>query len=457
MNARTTIAVWAGLLAAAAATAWWFAAQPEPALQFRTARLERGDITATVSASGTITPVATVQVGSQVSGQIREVLADFNSPVKAGQVIARIDPETFEYRVSQAQADLEAARAQVFVQRSQVSARRAEGSRAQVNLDESRRDAQRKEELLARSFIAQAERDRAVALVRVQEEELKTAQAALEVAQAQVSNSEAVVRQREAALSAAKVDVARSLIRSPVDGVVIKRSVEAGQTVAASLTAPELFIIARNLRDMQVDTSVDETDIGRIRVGQPASFAVDAYPGRSFEGRVAQLRMAALNVQNVITYTVVVRFSNADGKLLPGMTANVRIVSETRKGVLKAPNAALRARVPAHALQAAAATAGAVSTSGSAAGTAAAPGSAPNSASPAPNPMDDPAPPVAAGSGLGRVYVLQDGKPRAVDVRTGISDGAWTEVSAGELAEGNELVIGTITPADGRSGALRLL
>ena len=195
------------------------------------------------------------------------------------------------------------------------------------------------------SGYSQAERDKALSLVRAQEQELAAAEAGVGVALAQVRNSEALVSQREAALAASRVDLARTTIRSPVDGVVIKRSVDAGQTVAASLQAPELFVIARNLSDMQVDTSIDETDIGRIRTGQQASFTVDAYPGRRFEGQVSQVRMAATNVQNVITYNVIVRFSNAEGLLLPGMTASVKVVTDTRDEVLKVPNAALRLRI----------------------------------------------------------------------------------------------------------------
>lgn len=438
MKPKTAIGL-ACLLAAVAALAWWwFGRDTDSGPQYRTARLERGALTAVVSASGTINPVASVQVGSQVSGQLREVLVDFNAEVKAGQVIARIAPETFEHRVGQAQADLEAARAQVHVQVSQVAARRADVTRIEVNLAESRRDLQRKEELVERKFIAVAERDRAMALVRAQEQELNTAKATLDVASAQVRNSEAVVRQREAALRAAQVDLDRAVIRSPVDGVVIKRSVDAGQTVAASLQAPELFVIARNLRDMQVDASIDETDIGRIRVGQKATFTVDAHPGRRFEGTVSQLRMAATNVQNVITYNVIVTFSNPEGLLMPGMTANVRVATESRDDVLKVPNAALRLRIAG--LTDAAEPA--VAPAGVAANAAAAPAGRRD----------------GGGAGrAGRLWLLENGRPRMVEVRTGLSDGLSTEVSAPGLQQGAEVIVGAAPASAGRrSTVLRL-
>ena len=333
------------LAAAAAGGKYWYDQRASAAApSFKTAKLIRGSLTAAVSASGTINPVASVSIGSQVSGQLKEVLVDFNSEVKAEQVIARIDPETFSYRVRQARADLDAARAQVLVQEAQVSARRADVTRAEVNLAEAERDLNRKQQLVEKNFISPAERDKANSVMRASQEDLKSAKATLAVALATVKNNDAVVKQREAAQANAQVDLDRTVIRSPVDGVVIKRSIEPGQTVAASLQSPELFVIAKNLRDMQVDTSIDESDIGRIRPEQKASFTVDAFPGRSFEGVVAQIRKSAQNVANVVTYTVVVTFQNSDGVLLPGMTANVRIVTDNRPDVLQIANAALRFR-----------------------------------------------------------------------------------------------------------------
>jgi HlyD family secretion protein len=314
--------------------------------QLRTAKVERGTLTAAVAASGTLAATVQVQVSSQVSGQIRDVLADFNAEVTKGQVLARIDPETFEYRVRQAEADVDSARAQVGVQQATVAARKSDLLRAGINRDEAQRDLQRKTELVARNFISPAERDKAASLFRALEQEVASAGSQIELAEAQVRNARANVAQREAALSQARVDLSRTIIRAPVDGVVIKRSIEPGQTVAVSLQAPELFLIAQNLRDMQVEVSVDEAEVSRLRVGQKASFTVDAFPGRTFEGTVKQVRKASLNVQNVITYTALVSATNEAQSLLPGMTANVRVVTDVRENVLKVPNAALRFKPP---------------------------------------------------------------------------------------------------------------
>lgn len=371
VNKTAWLALAVAAVAMAAGGYYWVSQRgADEKAAYKTAKLTRGALTAAVSASGTINPVASVSVGSQVSGQIKEVLADYNSEVKAEQVIARIDPETFTHRVRQASADLDAAKAQVIVQESQVSARRADVTRVEVNLAEARLDLGRKEQLVERNFISPAERDRARSVMRALEEDLKAARASLAVALATVKNNEAIVKQRAAALAAAEVDLARTVIRSPVDGVVIKRSIEPGQTVAASLQSPELFVIAKNLRDMQVDTAIDEADIGRIRLGQKASFSVDAFAGRSFEGTVQQIRKSAQNIANVVTYTVVVVFLNADGLLLPGMTANVRIVTETRPDVLQVSNAALRFRPTPEELAKAGGAAGAGGGSGAAGGTA---------------------------------------------------------------------------------------
>ncbi|HJV51694.1 MAG TPA: efflux RND transporter periplasmic adaptor subunit [Noviherbaspirillum sp.] len=316
--------------------------QKDASPEYKTAKIEKGSITAAVSASGTLNPVVAVQVGSQVSGQLKEILVDFNSEVKQGQLIARIDPETFEYKVRQAQADVDAARSQVLTQQANIAAQRAEVTRAEVNLADARRDLERKQQLVEKGFIAAADRDKAQATFNALSEQVNTARAQAAVAVANARNAEAVVKQREAALAQAKIDLERTAIKAPVNGVVIKRSVERGQTVAASLQAPELFIIAENLADMQVDAAIDEAEIGRIRPGQKASFTVDAFPGRSFEGSVKQIRKAAQNVSNVITYTVVISAANPNKELLPGMTANVRIVTDMRRDTLKVPNAALR-------------------------------------------------------------------------------------------------------------------
>jgi len=336
-------AIVAAILAAGAAAFWWWSARGTVP-DYRLAKIERGGITAAVSATGTVNPVTAVQVGSQVSGQVLEIYVDFNSEVKKNQVIARIDPQSFALRVSQAMADLEAARATVLTQRANVAALQAEVSRAKVNLADAEREFQRNKMLQEKNFVSAAVLDKAEFAWRTAQEQVKTAQAQLAVGESQVRNVEAVVKQRDSQLSQAKVDLDRTTIRAPVDGTVIKKSVEPGQTVAASLQAPELFVIAQDLRQMQVDTSIDEAEVGRVREGQPATYTVDSFPGRTFQGTVGQVRKAALVVQNVVTYTAVIATSNPNLELFPGMTANVRIIVDTRENVLKVPNSALRYR-----------------------------------------------------------------------------------------------------------------
>jgi HlyD family secretion protein len=321
---------------------WWRAGDSGQA--YRLAKLERGGITAAVSATGTLNPVVSVQVGSQVSGQVQEIKVDYNSQVKKDQLIARINPDSFMLRVNQAMADLDAARATVMTQRANVAALQAELARTRINLADAQRDLDRNIMLFEKNFISKAVLDKAQAVFDATGQQVKSAQAQLAVGEAQVRNGEAQVKQREAQLSQAKVDLERTMIRAPVDGIVVKKSVEPGQTVAASLQAPELFVIAQDLREMQVEASIDEAEVGRVRVGQAASFTVDSFPGRTFGGTVSQVRKAALVVQNVVTYIAVISASNADLSLFPGMTANVRIIVDVRDGVLRIPNAALRFR-----------------------------------------------------------------------------------------------------------------
>ena len=427
------------LALAAGAGGWWQARQAAQAPQYRTAAVERGSLAASVSASGQVMPVTQVSVGSQVSGQIRELYADFNSEVKAGQLIAQIDPQLIEFQVRQAQADREAALSQVLIAQANVLAGQAAVSRAQVDLAEARRDLERKADLVAKGFIAQSEAERAQALVNTSTEALRGAQAQAAVTAAQVQAAQASVKQREAALAQAQTNLSRTRITSPVDGIVIKRTVERGQTVAASLQAPELFVIAQNLRDMRVEVSVDETDVGRIQPGQKASFTVDAFPGQTFEGRVDQVRKAAIAANNVVTYVAAVNFANRDGRLLPGMTANVRIVTDARENVLKVPNAALRMRIAGVEPPADNASNATKSRAGSAGGTGA--GGQKGS--------EFSAPPTTRG----RVYVRSDdGQVRAVNVRLGLTDGSHTELvlpvdGAAPLAEGQQVITGVTTPA----------
>ncbi len=460
---RLRLLVGVVLLAVVGGGLWW-QRSAEARLSFRTAPVERGSVVATVSATGTVNPVSQVSVGSQVSGQLRSVLVDFNSEVKAGQLIAEIDPETFEYRVRSAQADLDVARAAVLTAQANAAASRAGVSRAQTDLAEAQRTHERNLNLVGQGFIAQSEADRTRAAVNTASEGLKSAQAQLGVSEAQIQSARAGVVQRESALAQARVDLQRTRITSPVNGIVIKRSVERGQTVAASLQAPELFIIAQNLSDMQVDASIDESDVGRIRTGQKATFTVDAFPGQAFEAQVAQVRKAAQSVSNVVTYVAVLAFSNADNRLLPGMTANVRVVVDRREGVLKVPNAALRVRVPGlEAPAAGAANATSSTASASPSATTSAPSSAPSTVGTGRPSSVSAGPRPGAGGGLasgrGRVVLLDaDGQPRAVPVRLGISDGSFTEVLAGPqadeagLVEGAQVVVGVQGGASGTAG-----
>jgi HlyD family secretion protein len=416
---RLPLAALALVILAAAYAVWHFStAKDAPA--YKLAKLEAGPITAAVSATGTLNPVVSVQVGSQVSGQITEILVDFNSPVKAGQLIARINPDTFTQRVRQAEADTDAARATLAVQQAQVA-------QAQANLLDAQRDFTRKQQLVEKKFVSAAERDKA-------QTTRDAASAALQLAQAQLLNGQAQVRQRQALLVQAQVDLQRTSIRSPVDGVVVKRSVDMGQTVAASLQAPELFIIAKNLTDMQVETSVDEADVGRIQPGQHASFTVDAFPGRRFTGEVRQVRKAASIVSNVVSYTVVISAANPELILLPGMTANVRIVTAHKDNALKVANAALRFR-PA-------------SLKDAANGDARDEKAAQNKTS-----AVSPAPTFSPATGLpGRLWVVgSDGAPQAVDVRLGLSDGGMTEILTDTLKAGSEVIIGLQTAARSKS------
>ncbi len=450
----------AGVVIAASAGAVWWSQQGDPIdAAYKTAKLERGPLLAAVSSSGTVNPVRQVTVGSQVSGQIKEMLVDFNSEVRQGQVIARIDPQVFTYRVNQATADLDAVRASVLNAQANVGAVSASVSRARLDADNAQRDRLRKQDLLERQFISQADFETSRNAAGTLAEALKVALAQLEVARAQVVAAQAVVRQREASLAQARVDLEHTEIRSPVDGVVIKRSVDVGQTVAASLQAPELFVIARDLSDMQVEAAIDEADIARVRVDQKVTFTIDAFPGRSFEGRVGQIRKAAVSAQNVVTYTVVVAFANPNAAVLPGMTANVRIVTEVRDSVLKVPNAALRVRLPGVEPVDVAASAASGASAAAETHRRTEPGDADQ------KPRQRPEGGARSGT-RGRIHILgPDGKPRAFFVRLGVTDGLSTELLIGPgtarqpdadlIKEGADVVIAATKPAGAPPGAAR--
>lgn len=355
-------------------------------VRYRTAAVERGSVVSIVSATGTINPVVSVQVGSQVSGMIKSLHADFNSRVKAGDVVAVIDPEPFKARRDQAASNLEMARANV--------------ARAKTDGAQRKRELDRVRSLIDQNYVSQNDVD--VAVTNAQG------------AEAQVHVAEAQVRQAEAALNSAELELKYTTIRSPVDGIVVARNIEVGQTVAASFATPNLFLIALDLTKMQVDTNVSESDIGGLAEGKDATFTVDAYPGVRFSGTIRQVRLAPINVQNVVTYNVVVAVDNQDLRLKPGMTANVSIVVAQKDQVLKVPNAALRFTPP-KSDRAEGAPAVTRSSSG----------------------------PAEPGSLTRRVWKQDEsGEPVSVPVQTGISDGVWTEIVGGSLGEQEMVIVG---------------
>ncbi len=337
--------------------------------EYRMGSVQMGAVVSTVAATGTVNAVGMVKVTAQVGGQIVEVLADYNSQVTEGQVLARINPESFEIKLIQAEADLAISNASLVsnhasVERAQADLRNSEASlqgtmaqvvNSQISLDAAQRDWERQVELFERKVIsnvaleqakakfeqAQASFDQINSSLKAQTATLDGRRASLAIAHSGVVTATAQVEQREASLAAARVELANTDVRSPVDGVVIERTAEKGQTAAASANAT-LFTIAENLRNMQVEVSVDEADIGTILEGMRTTFTVDSYPGREFNGVVSQVRLAPKTVQSVVTYTVVVSAPNRDMSLLPGLTASVRIILSERQDVLRIPNAALR-------------------------------------------------------------------------------------------------------------------
>lgn len=375
----------------------FFSGERKVPIRYRTAPLERGTVVSAVSATGTINPVVSVQVGSQVSGMILSLHADYNSIVKAGDVVARIDPSPFKARRDQAAANLEITK--------------ASAAKARTDLAQRKRELDRLKTLIDRQFVSQNNVDMAVT--------------AYQGAQAQLDVADAQVKQAEATLSSADLDLKYTVIRSPVNGIVIARNVEVGQTVAASFATPNLFLIALDLTQMQVDTNVSESDIGGIAEGKEATFTVDAYPGERFRGQVRQVRNAPISVQNVVTYNVVIGVDNKDLRLKPGMTANVSIIVARKDNVLTAPNAALRFTPP-RAERSEGKPAG-----GGESGTA-------------------PARPASAkvrGSAEKKVWrVGATGDPEALAIQSGISDGNVTEIVNSELKDGDQVIIGIETP-----------
>jgi len=336
---------------------------------YETAVIERRDIASYVTAIGTVSAVTTVEVGTQVSGTIKEIYVDYNSAVKKGQMIALIDPTTFEAQVEQAKANLMQAKAAL--------------QKAKATLEDAQRNLNRQKMLWDRDLIARSDLD--------------SAQTNYDLAVAGVSEAEANVYQAQAALKRAETDLGYTRIYSPVDGIVVSRDVDAGQTVAASFQTPTLFTIAQDLTKMQIETNVDEADIGEVKEGLSVTFTVDAYPEAVFSGTIKQVRIASSVVENVVTYPVIIDVANPDLMLKPGMTANVTIITDKKEGVLAVPSAALRYR-----------------------------------------PSD------YSGDTLrGKViWVLEDGKPLPKEVKLGITDGAYVEILQGDLNEGQLVVIG---------------
>ena len=314
------IGIGMAVLALIAAGLWFWSQRKAAAADsgYRTSAVERGDIRVAISATGTLSAISTVTVGSQISGQVTDVLVDFNDPVKKDQVIARIDPASYEAQIQQGNAAI--ASAQASLRQMQATLRNAE-------LDYQRKADLGKQQLIARSDIdlARAARDQALA---------------------QVTSAQAQIRQQTASTQTTRINLGRTVIRSPVDGVVLTRTIEPGQTVAASLQAPELFKIAEDLAKMKIELAVDEADIGQVKVGQAVSFTADAFADRQFKGVVDQVRLSATTTNNVVTYPVVVTVDNSDGTLLPGLTVNAEIEVSRRNNVLKVSNAALRYKPP---------------------------------------------------------------------------------------------------------------
>jgi HlyD family secretion protein len=327
-------------------TLYWRANGAGETPSYRLAKVERGPLRMAVSSTGKVNPVVTVQVGTQVSGQISELLVDYNSAVSQGQVIARIDPSPFAARVRAARADFAFARANVAMQQASLTEQAAEIAGAEAALKDASQSLARSRALLDRRVASESTVDKAVATRDQAKARLDGLRAQLTRLRAQVEAAQAQALSQEAVLHDREFDLEHTFIRSPVDGVVIGRDVDLGQTVAASLQAPVLFTIAQDLLRMQVEVSVDEADIGRVREGQEIRFTVDAFPGRSFVGEVTQIRKQPKEVSNVVTYTVIATAENPDLALLPGMTANVEIVVGERKQALKVPDAALRFRPP---------------------------------------------------------------------------------------------------------------
>jgi HlyD family secretion protein len=391
--------------------------------KFRTIKVERGEISSIVTATGTINPVITVLVGSQVSGTIKALYADFNSQVKEGQVIAQIDPAIFEAQVEQGRANVLSAQANSLNAQANLENAKANLVKAEVAAVDAKRTLDRNKPLLERNLIAQATLDTAQTNYDTAIAQRDIAKAQVESAKSQLESSKAQVEQAKASLKVSETNLRYTTIRSPVNGIVISRNVDVGQTVAASLQAPTLFTIAKDLTQMQVDTNVSEADVGRIAVGQDATFTVDAYPEKIFRGKVSEIRNAPITIQNVVTYDVVIQVGNKDLKLKPGMTANVSVLVAHKEGVLKIPNTALRFRPElARKEETGEKRKGDLSKGQKLSGS-------------AKSSQEE-------GKLTGRVWVLSpEGKPKPILVVLGITNGTHSEAVSGDLKEGMAVIV----------------
>ena len=367
--------------------------------KYKTAPVEKGDIVQTVKATGNIQPIDQVEVGSQVSGRIIKLYADFNSPVKKGELIAQIDPVPFQARVAQDRASLKQCQAQV--------------EEASAKLKQAETELKRDQDLAARNLVSQSDLDASVANRDSLAAQLKLAKAQLE--------------QSRATLEISQTDLEYTSIRSPVDGVVIARNVNEGQAVVASLSVQTIFVIATDLSKVEVEADVPEADVGKIAAGQPVSFTVDAFPDETFNGTVTQVRIAATTVQNVVTYPVIISADNSGKKLFPGMTANVSIEVDRHAQVLKVPNAALRFK-PESVMAAQKQEASRENKNDS----------SEKHSTPEPE-----------------VWIISDGELKAVSITTGINDGSFTEILKGDIKEGQEVITGILETTDGNSGEVK--
>ena len=398
----------------------------DAAPEYQTSPAEKTNVVSRVSTSGSLQAVVTVDVGSQVSGRILELYADFNSRVKKGERIAKIEPSLFQAAVVQAEANVMAARANV--------------TRLVVTAEDAERQAKRASEIFEQRLISETERDNAVATARS--------------ARAGVDQAEAQLAQSRASLEQARTNLHYTDILSPTDGVVISRAVNVGQTVAASLQAPVIFTIAQDLRKMEVHTNVAESDIGRLKPGMRVSFTVDAYPGEPFRGSIRDIRNAPQVVQNVVTYDAVIDVANDDLKLKPGMTATVSVVTDRRKDVLAVPNAALRFRPEGVAPVGQRTQAGQAQNAGGARERGAGGQSGQGGGQWRERRGDDDA---VAALAKRTVYLLVDGQPTPREVSTGITDGRVTEITSGELKDGDNVIVSIAgqNPNPQRGGAQR--